>query len=47
MAGAEQLDMEMQQKGKDLIEKVGLEHVPGNKGCNVMADADFTLVGSV
>ena len=32
----------MRQQGKDLIEAVGLEHVPGNKGCNLMSDDDFT-----
>eukprot|EP01044_Picomonas_judraskeda_P013388 COSAG03_NODE_2019_length_3208_cov_212.097459_2_plen_323_part_00 len=36
-----QYDADMRQKGKELIEAIGLEHVPGNKGCKVMADDDF------
>ena len=36
-----QYDEEMRAKGKALIEAIGLENVPGNKGCELMADGDF------
>ena len=36
-----QYDAEMRAKGKALVEAIGLENVPGNKGCELMADGDF------